>query len=128
MASASITISSRILSATDQPTIFREYPSITVARYAHPLIVKMYVMSPYHSWFFSAGTKSRPTRSTRPAAFAGSCSVVALYGRGCTQARPAAQWPCFKVSSGIVTVSWRMMVLKGSLRTAGCRTGSRSVC
>ena len=40
----------------------------------------------------------------------------------------SAQWPCFKVSRGIVTVSWRMMVLKGSLRTAGCRTGSRSVC
>ena len=36
-----MTISSRILSATDQPTTFREYPSITVARYAHPLIVKM---------------------------------------------------------------------------------------
>src|ERR1035441_7582600 len=40
---------------------------------------------------------------------------------------PAGQWPCFKVLGGIVTVSWRMMVLKGSLRTAGCRTGSRSV-
>ena len=41
---------------------------------------------------------------------------------------PTGQWPCFKVSGGIVTVSWRMMVLKGSLRTAGCRTGSRLVC
>jgi len=42
--------------------------------------------------------------------------------------RAQAQWPCFKVWRGIVTVSWRMMVLKGSLRTAGCRTGSRSGC
>ena len=51
------------------------------------------------------------------------------YEEAVADCRPGleAQWPCFKVSSGIVTVSWRMMVLKGSLRTAGCRTGSRSV-
>jgi len=41
---------------------------------------------------------------------------------------PRDQWPCFKVSSGIVTVLWRMMVLKGFLPAAGCRTGSRLVC
>jgi hypothetical protein len=39
-----------------------------------------------------------------------------------------AQWPCLKGYRGIVTVSWHMMVLRGCLRTAGCRTGSRSGC
>jgi hypothetical protein len=39
---------------------------------------------------------------------------------------PKAQWPCVKTLSGIVAVSWHMMVLRGSPRTAGCRTGSRS--
>ena len=39
-----------------------------------------------------------------------------------------AQWPCVKAYRGIVTVSWHMMVLRGCLRTAGCRTGSRSGC
>ena len=38
------------------------------------------------------------------------------------------QWPCLKGYRGIVTVSWHMMVLRGCLRTAGCRTGSRSGC
>ena len=50
-------------------------------------------------------------------------------GRPGTRSRPcrAAQWPCFKVLRGIVTVLWRMMVLRGCRRTGGCRTGSRSV-
>src|SRR6266536_2024988 len=39
----------------------------------------------------------------------------------------AAQWPCVNAWRGIVTVLWRMMVLRGSLRMGGCRTGSRSV-
>ena len=43
-------------------------------------------------------------------------------------AERCAQWPCVNVLGGIVTVSWRMMVLKGFLRTAGCRTGSRLGC
>jgi hypothetical protein len=37
------------------------------------------------------------------------------------------QWPCVKTWRGIVTVLWRMMVLRGSLPAGGCRTGSRSV-
>ena len=44
------------------------------------------------------------------------------------RAGPGAQWPCLKGYRGIVTVSWHMMVLRGCLRTAGCRTGSRSGC
>jgi hypothetical protein len=40
----------------------------------------------------------------------------------------SAQWPCFKALCDIVTVLWLMMVLRGSLRTGGCRTGSRSGC
>jgi hypothetical protein len=40
----------------------------------------------------------------------------------------SSQWPCLKVLCDIVTVLWLMMVLRGCLRTGGCRTGSRSGC
>ena len=42
--------------------------------------------------------------------------------------RQTAQWPCFRVWRDNVTVLWLMMVLRGSRRTAGCRTGSRWGC
>ena len=68
----------------------------------------------------SGGTR-RPARGGRR----GSPSAL-----NTTEVRESAkaQWPCVKTLSGIVTVSWHMMVLRGSPRTAGCRTGSRSGC
>ena len=50
-----------------------------------------------------------------------SCWITGAEGIDFPHASQAAQWPCFKVFGGIVTVSWRMMVLRGSLRTGGCR-------
>jgi hypothetical protein len=41
MVNASVTSSVRMFLATDQPTTFRENPSITVARYTQPYVFSL---------------------------------------------------------------------------------------
>jgi hypothetical protein len=53
----------RIVVSRCQPTIIREYTSITNATYATPVHVEQYVKSETHNRFGPAAVKSRFTRS-----------------------------------------------------------------
>src|SRR5664280_842294 len=65
-----------------QPTNARECRSMTVARYAHPSHVLMYVMSPHHLVFASVAVKFRPIRSGAGAGLS-PATVVTFHVTGC---------------------------------------------
>ena len=65
-----------------------EHMSISVARYAKPEYVQIYVISPTHSWSGSGAVNWRSTKSTRPPIALLSCTVVRADGPDARTAGP----------------------------------------